>query len=61
MAMNEVSEEFAFAEGEGDRSYQHWYSVHKQFFTKELQKIGKEFSDDMLLVLEQFELLHIKR
>ncbi|MBG9813066.1 RNA-binding protein [Bacillus endophyticus] len=61
MAMNEVSEEFAYAEGEGDRSYQHWYSVHKQFFTKELQKIGKEFSDDMLLVLEQFELLHIKR
>jgi uncharacterized protein YhfF len=61
MAMNEVSEAFAFAEGEGDRSYQHWYSVHKQFFTKELQKIGKEFSDDMLLVLEQFELLHIKR
>ncbi|MED3728620.1 ASCH domain-containing protein [Priestia filamentosa] len=61
MPMNEVSEEFAFAEGEGDRSYRHWYSAHKQFFTNELRKIEKEFSDDMLLVLEQFELIHIKR
>ncbi|MFP3729132.1 ASCH domain-containing protein [Priestia filamentosa] len=61
MPMNEVTEEFAFAEGEGDRTYQHWYSAHKQFFTNELRKIGKEFSDDMLLVLEQFELIHIKR
>ncbi len=44
MPMNEVTEEFAFAEGEGDRTYQYWRETHKKFFTKELRKAGLEFS-----------------
>lgn len=57
MPMNEVSEEFAISEGEGDRTYQYWWDVHVEFFTKELRKIGKEYSEDMLLVCERFELV----
>ncbi|MBY0596532.1 ASCH domain-containing protein [Bacillus bingmayongensis] len=59
--MNEVSEEFAIAEGEGDRTYDYWRKVHIKFFTEELHKIGREFSEDMLLVCERFELIDIKR
>lgn len=58
--MNEVSEEFAIAEGEGDRTYQYWWDEHKKFFKKELSAIGREFVEDMLLVCERFELIHVK-
>ncbi|MDR4889735.1 ASCH domain-containing protein [Fredinandcohnia sp. QZ13] len=58
--MNEVPEEFASAEGEGDRTYQYWKDVHVKFFTEELRKIDREFSEDMLLVCERFELIDVK-
>ena len=58
--MNEVSEEFAIAEGEGDRTYRYWWDEHEKFFKKELNAIGREFSEDMLLVCERFELIHVK-
>ncbi len=58
--MNEVPEEFAIAEGEGDRTYQYWNDVHIKFFTEELKKIGQEFTEDMLLVCERFELIDVK-
>ncbi|MCG1008939.1 ASCH domain-containing protein [Salinicoccus sp. ID82-1] len=58
--MNEVSEEFAISEGEGDRTYQYWWDTHVDFFTNELQSIGREFSEDMLLVCERFKVIHVK-
>lgn len=61
MPMNEVPEEFAISEGEGDRTYQYWWDVHVEFFTEELRKVGKEYSEDMLLVCERFELVDIKK
>ncbi|WP_243387419.1 ASCH domain-containing protein [Bacillus kexueae] len=61
LPMNEVPEEFAIAEGEGDRTYEYWYTSHKEFFTIELNKVGKTFSDDMLVVCERFELVDVKQ
>ncbi|EOW9530598.1 ASCH domain-containing protein, partial [Bacillus cytotoxicus] len=58
--MNEVSEEFAIAEGEGDRTYEYWKNTHIEFFTNELMKIGRKFSEDILLVCERFELIDVK-
>ena len=58
MPMNEVTEEFAVAEGEG--SYEAWKSAHVEFFTSELQTVGLEFSEDMLLVCERFTVIDIK-
>ncbi|MBE7124090.1 ASCH domain-containing protein [Bacillus cereus] len=58
--MNEVTEEFAIAEGEGDLTYNYWRDSHIQFFTKELHELGLGFSEDMLLVCERFELIDIK-
>lgn len=58
--MNKVSEEFAIAEGEGDRTYQYWWEAHEDFFRKELNVIEREFSEDMLLVCERFEVIHVK-
>ncbi len=61
MPMNEVPEEFAIAEGEGDRTYQYWKEVHEAFFRKELSEIGLEFTEDMLLVCERFEVVDVKK
>lgn len=60
MPMNEVPEEFAIAEGEGDRTYRYWKEVHVEFFTEALSKVGLAFSEDMLLVCERFELVDKK-
>lgn len=59
--MNEVSEEFAIAEGEGDCTYNYWKDTHIKFFTKELDELGLNFSEDMLLVCERFELIDVKK
>lgn len=60
MPMKEVPLDFAYAEGEGDLSYEHWRKVHIEFFTNELKGVGRVFSEDMLLVCERFELIDVK-
>ncbi|HCX02854.1 MAG TPA: RNA-binding protein [Clostridiales bacterium] len=54
---NEVSEEFAYREGEGDRSLKYWREVHIDYFTKELKEIGKDFNEDMMVVCEEFNVV----
>lgn len=61
MPMNEVPEDFAIAEGEGDRTYRYWKEAHEKFFTEALKSVGLEFSEDMMLVCERFELIDIKK
>ncbi|MBQ2101159.1 MAG: ASCH domain-containing protein [Lachnospiraceae bacterium] len=56
-AYDEVTEEHAFREGEGDRSLEYWRKVHKEFFTEELQEIGQEFDEKMKVVCEEFEVV----
>ena len=55
--LNEVTEEFARAEGEGDLSYEYWWNCHKEFFTKACAEMGKPFREDMVVVCERFELV----
>ena len=55
---NEVDAEFACAEGEGDLSLDYWREAHRDFFSRVLPKIGKEFSEEMPLVCERFRLIH---
>ncbi|MFC7371617.1 ASCH domain-containing protein [Fictibacillus iocasae] len=61
MPMNEVPEEFAIAEGEGNRTYLYWKEAHEKWFTEELSKVGLAFSEDMMVVCERFALIDVKR
>lgn len=54
---DEVDEEHAYAEGEGDRSLAYWREVHEEFFRSYAPQ-GREFSPDMLVVLERFEVVY---
>ena len=55
---NEVDADFARAEGEGDLSLNYWRAAHKNYFSRVLRKIGKEFSEDMPLVCERFRVIY---
>lgn len=53
----QVSAEHAYKEGEGDRSLQYWRTVHAKFFSDELTEINVKFSEDMLVVCEEFQVV----
>jgi len=54
----EVSAEFAAAEGEGDLTLEWWRDAHRRYFTRTLPKIGREFSPGMPLCCERFQVVH---
>ena len=58
---NEVNDDFAREEGEGDLSLNYWREAHRNYFSRVLKKIGKDFSEDMPLVCERFRVLWISR
>jgi uncharacterized protein YhfF len=53
----DVDEYFAYRECEGDKSLKYWRDVHKEYFSKELKEVGKEFNEDMLVVCEEFDVV----
>jgi uncharacterized protein YhfF len=57
----EVTAEFAYSEGEDDRSLESWRYNHEVFFTRELQGEGKPFDPGMRVICETFKLVHINQ
>lgn len=53
----EVSAEFAATEGEGDGSLEYWRSGHAAYFSRECNRAGRAFSEDMLVVCERFRVV----
>jgi len=58
ISFKEVTEEFAAKEGEGDKTLSFWRKVHRKFFSLELKEYSKKFSEDMLVVCEEFEVVY---
>jgi uncharacterized protein YhfF len=56
---NEVTEDYAVKEGEGDQSLTYWKEVHWEFFTKDLKSFGEPISEDLMVVCEEFELVFV--
>jgi uncharacterized protein YhfF len=56
---NEVDADFAREEGEGDLSLNDWRKAHRNYFSRVLPKISKEFSEDMPLVCERVRLIYV--
>ncbi len=54
----DVSTNHAYKEGEGDKSLTFWRECHEKFFTSELSEIGLSFTDKMLVVCEEFEVVY---
>lgn len=54
LPFEQVDEQHAHAEGEGDRSLAYWRSAHERFFTRD----GRTFDPRMTVVLEEFVRLY---
>lgn len=55
---NQVTAEFAYAEGEGDRSPETWRTEHYRYFSRCCAVLGLEFSEDLPVVCERFRLIY---
>ena len=56
-AFHEVDAQFAYDEGEGDRTLESWQRAHRQYFARVLPHIGKVPTLDMPLVCERFRVI----
>ena len=58
-----VGADFAACEGEGEGeaagSLAYWRQAHRDYFTRNCLQFGLVFNEDMLIVCERFEVLHI--
>lgn len=58
LPFEDVDDELAEIEGEGDKSLKYWQDAHIYYFKKELKEINLEFSPDMPVVFEEFEVVY---
>lgn len=54
---NQFDAQFAYDEGEGDRSLDYWRKGHWQFFSRACAAIGRTPDETMLVVGERFRLV----
>lgn len=56
---DEVGEEHARLEGEGDGSLDHWRDVHRAYFRENCTRMGVEFSERDRVCCQRFRLRHV--
>lgn len=56
--LSSVDDQFAWDEGEGDRSRTYWLRAHTDYFTRRHHEIGAEMHADIAVVFERFDLLY---
>lgn len=57
LPFNEVDQQFAYDEGEGDRSLAYWRQVHRDFFGRACSRLGREFNEEAPVVCERFRVV----
>lgn len=53
----EITAADAYKEGEGDRSLAYWRKVHQDFWERELVAYDVAFSDELLVLCEEFKVV----
>ena len=57
-SFSQVSADHAYKEGEGDRGLIYWQEIHENLFSNWLEEVGLHFSQDSLVVLEEFRVVY---
>jgi uncharacterized protein YhfF len=52
--LSSVDAQFAWDEGEYDRTLESWLDGHRRYFRRECERIGIEFSDELEVCFERF-------
>jgi len=60
-AFNEVGDDHAYLEGEGDRSLRYWREVHWDFFSEECTELGKDPHEKMPVLCERFKIVYTQK
>ncbi len=55
---HQVSADFAYDEGEDDRSLDSWRAAHERFWRRVLPELGLSFDPEMRVVCERFRLVY---
>jgi uncharacterized protein YhfF len=55
--LRSVDAQFAWDEGEYDRTLESWLEGHRRYFGRECERIGIEFSDDVEICFERFRVV----
>ncbi len=55
--LSSVDEQFAWDEGEYDRTLETWLDGHRSYFRRSCERIGLEFSDDLEVCFERFRVV----
>lgn len=55
--LHEVDAQFAFDEGEDDRTLESWRRGHMEYFTREAAELGFNFDENSIVCCERFRLL----
>jgi len=50
-----IDTSYAQIEGEGDKSLDYWRKTHWNYYTRELQKFGREPRESMIIICQEFE------
>mgnify|MGYP003522197573 FL=1 len=50
-----ITPEYAFIEGEGNKTLEHWKKVHWGYYTNEMHKFNEKPNEEMKIVCEYFE------
>lgn len=58
LPFDKVDAEYAFVEGEGDKSLYYWREGHRRFFTNDAAENGLEFNEKSLVICQKFRLLY---
>ena len=56
--LNQVDEQFAYDEGEGDRSLAYWKAAHDGYFRRQCDMLGWTFFEDMPATFERFKVIY---
>lgn len=58
LPFSQVTAAFAATEGEGDGSLRYWQQAHRQFFSRECAQAGRQFSEQLLVACECFDVVY---
>ena len=56
--LSSVDEQFAYDEGEGDRTRSYWLEAHNSFFLRVLPTLGIDFDSEMATVFLRFDVVY---
>ncbi len=56
--LSTVDDQFAWDEGEGDRSRDFWLEAHHWFFKRSYERMGLHFHDDIDVAFERFDVIY---